>query len=48
MCEGVWALFEGAELHSLWSEEDIVKEFLEENDIQFDPEYTYTWIRIED
>jgi hypothetical protein len=48
MCDGVWVLFEGSELHSLWSSEDDVRDFMEENYLIESPEYYYTWIRIEE
>ena len=48
VCEGVWVLFDGSELHSLWNEEESLRVFLEENDLEDDPEYHYDWIRVED
>jgi hypothetical protein len=46
MCDGVWALFEGAELHSLWNNEDALLDFMVDNELL--DEYSYKWIRIED
>jgi hypothetical protein len=48
MCNGAWALFEGSELHSLWSSRDELLDFMEEQQWLTDPEYHFKWIRIED
>lgn len=48
MCDGVWVLFNGSELHSLWFSEDAVLDFMEENGLLGNPEYRHTWLRIED
>lgn len=48
MCEGVWALFEGPELHSLWNNREELLQFQRDNKLLEDPEYSVKWIRIED
>jgi SOS response regulatory protein OraA/RecX len=48
MCDGVWVLFEGTELHSLWNNEDDLTDFMTDENWLDDPEYSYRWIRIED